>query len=379
MVMDIIKHLEEENRLRKEMERLKDPFANLSKGMLSDVHDAISTTFPQKIDLEPSLSKMVCAVDSVNHLADTVARMQNTFSQMSNVQEIVANVTKMHDTWNERIRPLQPGSELLESKLRSILEISKMNLASVSPPVSLQEMELFKKNLHPGNFCESMLETQSQLELALGNVIELICSPDIFRNPVWLLPDASREVRLFNQVTQIVVYEDRLSNIISDDSYSELAHQLGDETIKMLKEVDPGLIQPLLGALKASKQRTFDRTRHFLVSLREFWGNLLRMLAPEKELLKWIDENAEPQLLHDNKPTRRAKIMYLCRNCKDDTITKFVEHDINSFIKYFDVFNRLHILNIDWDDRYIAVYFAKTLSFLFFILRIWDDSRKMDN
>ncbi len=47
-----------------------------------------------------------------------------------------------------------------------------------------------------------------------------------------------------------------------------------------------------------------------LASLREFWNHLLRRLAPDELVMKWVPED-DKDLLKDGQPTRRARF-YMC-------------------------------------------------------------------
>jgi hypothetical protein len=52
------------------------------------------------------------------------------------------------------------------------------------------------------------------------------------------------------------------------------------------------------------------------------WNHLLRRLAPDDLVAAWIPGvSNQKDLLHEGKPTRRARVLYVCRELNNDRLT----------------------------------------------------------
>lgn len=79
-----------------------------------------------------------------------------------------------------------------------------------------------------------------------------------------------------------------------------------------------------------------DYARHFASSLRELFTQILHRLSPDDEIRKWTrDENH----FHSGRPTRRARLLYICRGINGDKFSDFVKKDIDSTLALVDLFN----------------------------------------
>ncbi len=118
--------------------------------------------------------------------------------------------------------------------------------------------------------------------------------------------------------------------------------------ITLLHQVDPGHARPYTGAWKTLHNNNADRARHILSSLRELWRHLLRRLVPDDLVFAWIPGMLNHKgLLHDDKPTRRARVLYVCRDLNNSPLTDLLICDTVSLVKLIELFNRVHEL----DDR----------------------------
>ncbi len=88
----------------------------------------------------------------------------------------------------------------------------------------------------------------------------------------------------------------------------------------------------------------------------------------------WIPGNPNQQyLVHEGSPTRRARVLYVCRELNNDPLTEFLTHDTRALVKLFELFNRVHELEIELTDKQLRAIFLKTDSSLprWNILRFW--------
>lgn len=102
-----------------------------------------------------------------------------------------------------------------------------------------------------------------------------------------------------------------------------------------LSQIDADLIDLWRGASEALKSDNPDSIRHFGVSFRELLTHVYHALAPDEQVREWTNEKDD---YHENKPTRRARLRYICREINDETFEKFVDKDIAAFLEFLNLF-----------------------------------------
>ncbi len=140
-----------------------------------------------------------------------------------------------------------------------------------------------------------------------------------------------------------------------------------DEGEELLKEVDPGAKQmreilasvdkalvPLYeGAIEALESKNTDRVRHFSVSSRELLREVLHRLAPNESFFEW---NREDLYVHQGKPTRRGRLMYICRNIMCGEFATFIEKDIRAAVEFLSLFEKgTHEIESQYNKRQLRV------------------------
>jgi|GEM_PF-1530525 len=101
--------------------------------------------------------------------------------------------------------------------------------------------------------------------------------------------------------------------------------------------IEPGLVQLWEGAVYSLDSENPDRARHLATSLRELFTHVLHLLAPDAEVQKW---STKPEHYHENRPTRKARLLYICRNINSGPFSGFVEKDIDVVLEFVQLFQR---------------------------------------
>lgn len=211
-----------------------------------------------------------------------------------------------------------------------------------------------------------------------GNLAESLREiPDVTRLPNFVLPGATREI----YTTSIALESIRPSDEgDEEDSKNEiqLIADMEQETagcIALLQQFNPKLVRPYVGAHDALSGSNADRARHILSSLRELWSHLLRRLAPDKLVSAWIPSNTVQEcLLHEGRPTRRARLLYVWRELNNDPLKEFLMDDTRALLKLIDLFNRVHELEMELTDKQLRAILLKNDSWLMYILQIWSET-----
>lgn len=78
----------------------------------------------------------------------------------------------------------------------------------------------------------------------------------------------------------------------------------------------------------------------------------------------------QKDLLHEGRPTRRARVLYVCRELNNDPLTDFLMHDTRALVKLIELFNRVHELETELTDEQLRAILLKIDSWLMYILQI---------
>lgn len=137
---------------------------------------------------------------------------------------------------------------------------------------------------------------------------------------------------------------------------------------RFLSKLDKGLYSMWEGAIEAYHSENPDRIRHFSSSLRELFTHVLHILSPEEEVKNWIKDES---LLHNGRPTRRARLLYVCRNINNYPFEDFVEKDVNSTLAVIDMFQEgTHKISSNFSEKQLLALKCKAECTIKFLLQI---------
>jgi len=276
----------------------------------------------------------------------------------------------VHSTW---LAELASG----RANLGAILPVASLVLSQSAYQVAVAERMLNSVDLSASLKSAASLGAliagaQEHLSGAASAYYELARSvttlPQITRLPTFVLPETAREIFTSGHALR-TYYLPQESQDADEIELTEKAREETSECASLLRNVDPALVAPYVGAHEALVADNRDRKRHVLSSLRELWNHLLRTVAPDAAVVDWAGDKAD-DLFHEGNPTRRARMLYICRGVDHEPLSKFVEKDTEAFISMFDAFNRVHELETDLTDEQVDALVLKTDSWLMYILRI---------
>jgi len=151
---------------------------------------------------------------------------------------------------------------------------------------------------------------------------------------------------------------------IEDESSRE---QVNDELKEYLATIDPDLNILLDGARDSISSNNPDKVRHAITSMRELVTHVLHHLSPNEEIMKW---SKDPNHLDKGKPTRRSRLVYICREINNDKFTDFVKKDIDSTLAFIQLFQRgTHSIKSNISEIQLNAMLFKTESTLSFLIK----------
>ncbi|OGQ99048.1 MAG: hypothetical protein A2505_02450 [Deltaproteobacteria bacterium RIFOXYD12_FULL_55_16] len=303
---------------------------------------------------------------------------QELIKQPTATSCIAESLAAAHQSWLERIKPIQHDfshlSQLQASAKLALCDTS-LRLAATERLMAGIDFEAIRSRFQIEKPVISGLESSiAHVATSYGSLAEALREiSDITRLPAFVLPGATREIYTTSFALETLRPLDE-RNEDEAETKIQLVAEAELETsgcIALLQHVDPGLARPYIGARDALHGNNADRARHILSSLRELWNHLLRRLAPDDSVAAWIPGIAnQKDLLHEGKPTRRARVLYICRELNSDPLTDFLMHDTRALVKLIELFNRVHELETELTDEQLRAIVLKTDSWLMYILQI---------
>jgi len=158
----------------------------------------------------------------------------------------------------------------------------------------------------------------------------------------------------------ITTEEDSLNNEIQyENEYSLNTY---------LPRVHSGLLTMWQGAIETVNSNNSDKVRQVSTSLRELFTHVMHKLAPDDEVKIWTTDES---FYHDGKPTRKARLHYICRNISNEPFNVFVEKDIQSTLELINVFQGgTHSIESGITPQQLIAIKSKAESALKFLLEI---------
>lgn len=331
----------------------------------------------QQLEITHAL-EMAGAATRIQEIVGANQHWQDLIKQATATSRITESLSAAHQSWLDTIKPIQHDF----SQLSQLQASAKLALCDTSLRLSATERLMAGIDFEAirGRFQIEMpvisgLESSiAHVAASYGNLAESLREiSDITRLPAFVLPGATREIYTTSFALETLRPWDERDE---DEAETEIQFVAEAELetsgcIALLQQVDPGLARPYIGARDALYGNNADRARHILSSLRELWNHLLRRLAPDDLVAAWIPVvSNQKDLLHEGKPTRRARVLYVCRELNNDPLTDFLMHDTRALVKMIELFNRVHELETALTDEQLRAILLRTDSWLMYILQI---------
>ncbi len=347
------------------------------QSFIGQMEHAMESLRCQQFGISKALLEMQQATQ-VKHIISASQHWQDIFKQDTAINRIVESLTSAHQSWFDSIKPIQDSY----SKSLQLQAHTKLTLYDATRQLIATERLIAGIDFETiGSRFQIEMPVISGLESSIVSVVASYRSlsesmkeiSDITRLPTFILPGATREICTTGLALDTLCLWDE-----QDEDEVEIRSQLvADAEVKpyncvpLLRQVDPGLVQPYMGAHEALHGNNTDRERHIFSSLRELWNHLLRQLAPDESVIAWIPENANQKgMLHKGKPTRRAKVLYICRELNKGPLSEFMVRDTQVLVELINLFSKVHKLENELTDEQLRAILIKTDSWLIYILQI---------
>lgn len=240
----------------------------------------------------------------------------------------MASVRQISKMLTDQIQPIGASLRAAEMSMLSQTALSRMSLDRIGAVVGLQR-----------EYQQSLVARLAEVTSAYSHHIRSlgVTGVDIGGIRPLLIEPPAREIFITTEFVEIVSV-DPIDDEASEErrkKRGELAVETGDALHDLLSELDPRFIVMLEGAAQALMSTNVDRVRHFTVSFRELFTQIIHTLAPDDEIRSWSND---PQHFNNKKPTRKARLLYICRGVNHPPLNDFFKKDIDAALELLDVF-----------------------------------------
>lgn len=141
-----------------------------------------------------------------------------------------------------------------------------------------------------------------------------------------------------------------------------------EDLLDWLESLDSSFPNMLLGAEKTIYSKNPDHCRHFASSHRELCTHILHSLAPDSFVKKWTDDINH---FEKGRPTRRARMLFIARECKNESFKDFLIKDFENEMKLLnaDEHDKIH----EYSENELILLHKRFLSALGFLMQIMKD------
>ena len=266
----------------------------------------------------------------------------------------------------------QQQTQEIMKNLRTTFDLSAMLSASLAAQSKLSELQRFPL----GEAIDAAAPLQDSLRLILDkfttnykNLVEFTDrQPSIIEilEPVIIQYSSYEVFREAELLEQITVPEDE--QVVLDE-YEVIAIPEERTLQDRLGEIHLGFPALLQGARVALNTDNPDRARHVTVSLRELLGRVLHKFAPKDKIITWSTNGNYYD--EEGKPTRKARLLYICREINSDPLSEFVDSDVTAVLTLIKALNAAtHDIPCRVTDRQLQALVDRTESCLLFLLRL---------
>jgi hypothetical protein len=175
--------------------------------------------------------------------------------------------------------------------------------------------------------------------------------------------DYYRHVKMLESITTPAQRHDSPGEAIHDSL------EAGSPTIdELLLARDQSLHPLLLGARQSLLSMNVDRPRHVTTSLRELFTQVLHELAPDQEVSV---STSNGEHFHNGRPTRRARLLYVCRGIDEGPLSAFVQTDVSAALALVDSLSAgTHVVRSKLTEEQLRSLVARMESLLSFLLQL---------
>ena len=212
---------------------------------------------------------------------------------------------------------------------------------------------------------KTAVDASTRLQRSLSENLNKFATNSAIRTD-FILRQSSILEALQSVITEYSIHEDPRNEAKPEirDRYEVPTVSAGALLDARLQEINPNWLILLQGARQALIADNPDRARHVSVSLRTLMEDFRRQLAPDENIKAW---NTNPTYYHKDRPTKRARLLYISREVSCGRLTEVIEKEVDSVLTFINILDsETHVAPSRLTDRQLQVLVSRAESFLWF-------------
>lgn len=342
----------------------------------SSYSDIISSLQPE-IERVRELYLSTPIIDAVNQANEGITALFAKQTSLSKLAYETASFSQYWKTELESVKHLASGMEAVKLVLDSHFdEIAQVSLLAQERLLKSPWSCLEKSVLYKTNELSSALESFNVLTENYNLLVHSFNGKEV--NIVNFPPFVSGlppiEILTTSDLLDTISRTDTEEYVDAADALeSEIRENIKCALEELLDDVNPEIRRLWLGAKEALFSKNPDKKRHVIVSLREMITHILHNIAPDNEVSKWT---SKPSHYSKGRPTREARLLFICRSINHGPFEQFLNKDVESHIKFINLLQRgTHEININFTDQQIRTLIVRTEALARFLLITWKSTR----
>ncbi len=308
--------------------------------------DAPKTSVAQALKAITSTNSFKIPDSSLQLIRDTAASSTKFLNDnQTTISSLLKTYNEFSETAKRSFASVSQSIQYIEKNLKLSDEIAKISKKDIDRYSSLiQTMQDIYKQVDFEDFSgfgvNSSTFFNSQINNFTKSFNELLHTTKLNnlheKQKLLLLDYPSNEYYHFNETIAA------FSNIKIVQKSKDIEVQGADKLNHVgliLCQVNSELFEMWEGASRSLQSDNPDKQRHFLISIRTIVETLLDNLAPSYKIAQW---SSDPIHYHKKKPTRMARISYICRNIGNGKLVDFMTIDLQAAIEMVDFLNKVH-------------------------------------
>jgi hypothetical protein len=336
----------------------------------------IITYLQPEIERVRELHLSTSIIDAVNqaNLGMTALFLEQT--SLSKLAEEADSINRYWKTELESVKHLASGVEAAKLALGSHLDkIAQVSLLAQERLLKSPWSDLERSVLYKTNELSSALQSFNVLTENYNSLVHSFSARkfNIVNFPPFVSGLPPIEILTSSDLLDTISRTDTEEYVEEADALeSEIREDIEGSLEELLCHVNPEIRRLWLGAKEALYSTNPDKKRHIVVSLREMLTHILYSIAPDNEVSKWT---SKPSHYHEGRPTREARLLFVCRDINHGPFEQFVNKDVESHIKFIRLFQRgTHEININFTDQQIRTLIVRTEALARFLLITWKNT-----
>lgn len=345
--------------------------------------DAISKAVSAQFDIERRLLRSTDAMLKQMRLLDTISpSIQSIVSANTSFTRMAERFAAIESTQGAAFRKIFDDHAVIQKAMQGIglsdsitaafarIDTTRMLSASLAAQTKLANFDKLEFGRLAGldaAFSRAISTNLGNLTRSYQSLINVAATQDSLASRLPLITTYApieyyREVEVVETITvdgESEIDDEAIDNAIADTLPS---------VDGLLQDFDERLVTLLHGARQSLRDENPDRARHVTTSVRELFTQVLHALAPDNDIRGWTSSDDH---FHNNRPTRRARLLYICRHIDCDPLSRFVQDDVKAALSFVDSLNSgTHVVESRLSTIQLASIVSRMESLLVFLLQI---------